>query len=203
MSTRSYRLGKRAGTVEQTRSRVLDTARELLATEGFPSNLVDEVARRSGVARATVYYQFGSKVGLLEAVVGEIQRRAGQADIAAAVATRDPAQAMRLAFAAGCRFWDAEHVLIGKLTGLASIDADVRAALAGVAQGRLPLLAALVAKFVAAERLSPHCSPERAVDALWLLSSFEAYDRLAGERGRSVDEVAGLLTDLALHLIAG
>src|SRR5919202_1108381 len=78
MSPRQYRLGKRAGIVEQTRERIIDATRELLAREGQPQASVDEVARVADVARATVYYQFGSKKGLIQALVHDIQRRAGE-----------------------------------------------------------------------------------------------------------------------------
>src|SRR5919202_1793752 len=77
MSPRQYRLGKRGEVVEQTRERIIDATRELLAREGYPQASVDEVARLADVARATVYYQFGSKKGLIQALVEDIQRLAG------------------------------------------------------------------------------------------------------------------------------
>src|SRR4051794_41354777 len=77
MSPRPYRLGRRAENIEQTRGRIIAAMRELLARDGYRSTSLEEVARVADVTRATVYYQFGSKAGLLEAVVGDIQRRAG------------------------------------------------------------------------------------------------------------------------------
>jgi AcrR family transcriptional regulator len=68
MSPRQYQLGNRAETVEQTRERIIDATRDLLAREGYPHGPVDHVARVADVAMATVYYQFGSKKGLIEAV---------------------------------------------------------------------------------------------------------------------------------------
>src|SRR4051794_41340764 len=77
MSPRPYRLGRRAENIEQTRGRIIAAMRELLARDGYRSASLEEVARVADVTRATVYYQFGSKAGLLEAVVGDIQRRGG------------------------------------------------------------------------------------------------------------------------------
>src|SRR5262249_35010278 len=69
MSPRPYRLGQRQAAAEQTRARILAAARELLvASAGFSGFSVEAVARQAGVARMTVYYQFGSKPGLLEAL---------------------------------------------------------------------------------------------------------------------------------------
>ena len=68
MSPRPYNLGKRQEIIDQGRQQVLAAARSLLAEPGGLAFTVDAVARRADVARATVYYQFGSKSGLLEAV---------------------------------------------------------------------------------------------------------------------------------------
>ena len=130
MSPRQYRLGKRAESVEQTRERIIGATRELLALEGYPHASVDEVARLADVARATVYYQFGSKSGLIEAVVQDIQQRAGQGAVVDSVEVADPVEAIRQAFVMGSRFWAAERPLVHKLTGLAAVDADVRRVLA-------------------------------------------------------------------------
>ncbi len=69
MSPRPYRLGQRQMITEQTRTRILAAARELLMeSSGFSSFSLDAVARQADVARMTVYHQFGSKIGLLEAL---------------------------------------------------------------------------------------------------------------------------------------
>jgi AcrR family transcriptional regulator len=198
MSPRQYRLGKRAESVEQTRERIIGATRELLALEGYPHASVDEVARLADVARATVYYQFGSKSGLIEAVVQDIQQRAGQGAVVDSVEVADPVEAIRQAFVMGSRFWAAERPLVHKLTGLAAVDADVRGVLTAVEQNRLPLLARLAQRLVGAQRLAPSYSTDQALHVLWMLSSFEAFDQLFTGRGLPVEDVARLLGDLAV-----
>ena len=197
MSPRSYQLGKRADSIQQTRARILAATRALLARDGYPQLPIDEVARRADVARATVYYQFGSKGGLLEAVVADVQRRAGQQQVVAAVELADPVQALRRTFELGCRFWATEHPLVRKLTGLAAVDPEIRQVLSRVEQQRLPLLTRLVERLAEAGHLAAGCSQRRAVDVLWLLSSFEAFDQLFTGRQLPAEEVAGILADLA------
>src|SRR4051794_27367075 len=121
MSPPPHNLGRRGGTIEQTRESILPATRDLLVRDGYRSTSLDEIARTADVARATVYYQFGSKVGLLQALVADIERRAGEAAVLEAVEVADPADAMRQAFLAGCRFWAAEHPLVRTLTGLATV----------------------------------------------------------------------------------
>lgn len=201
MSPRPYRLGRRAEAVEQTRRRIIDAARELLVREGYPSPSLDEVARVADVARATVYYQFGSKAGLVEAVVGDIERRAGQGAVVDAVERPDPVEALRTAFLVGCRFWAAEHPLVRRLTGLAAVDAEIKSVLAEVEAHRLPVLTGLVERLGAAGRLSTAVSPGHALDVLWLLTSFEAFDQLFAERHLGIEEVAEVLADVAVRAL--
>ena len=69
MSPRPYQLGQRQAASEQTRSRVLQAARKLLMeSTSFSGFSIEAVARRADVARMTIYHQFGSKMGLLEAL---------------------------------------------------------------------------------------------------------------------------------------
>ena len=69
MSPRLYQLGQRQAGSSQTRSRVLHAARELLMeSTSFSGFSIEAVARRADVARMTIYHQFGSEIGLLEAL---------------------------------------------------------------------------------------------------------------------------------------
>ncbi len=198
MSPRPYRLGRRAESIEQTRERILAATRDLLVRDGYRSTSLDEIARTADVARATVYYQFGSKKGLIEAVVQDIQQRAGQEAVVHSVEVSDPVDAMRQAFVMGSRFWAAERPLIHKITGLAAVDADVQRILAAVERDRLPLLARLVERLAGGNRLAPSYSTEEALHVLWMLSSFEAFDQLFTGRRLPVEDVARLLGDLAV-----
>src|SRR5438876_585864 len=85
MSPRPYRSVQRQVAAEQTRARIIAAARELLvASEGFSGFTIDAVARQAGVARMTVYYQFGSKLGLLEALFDDLAARGQMQQLAAA-----------------------------------------------------------------------------------------------------------------------
>ncbi len=49
---------------EVTRRRLYDAAVVLIAEKGFSGTTVDEIAERAGVAKGTVYYNFGGKTDL-------------------------------------------------------------------------------------------------------------------------------------------
>src|SRR5262249_56620917 len=95
MKRRPYRLGQRQTSVEQTRARIVAAARELLATPGGVSGFtVDAVAAQAGVARMTVYNQFGSKRGLLEALFDDLAARGLVAPLLPAFGRPEPPDAL-------------------------------------------------------------------------------------------------------------
>src|SRR5207244_10182138 len=92
MSPRPYRLGQRQMAADETRSRILNAAREQLEKEASFS--IDAVARRADVARMTVYYQFGSRRGLLEALFDDLAARGGVPQVPSACQGREPMVAL-------------------------------------------------------------------------------------------------------------
>ena len=202
MSPRSYRLGRREAGVADTRARIVAATRELLARGDARGLTIDEVARRADVARATIYYQFRSRRGLVEAIVEDVQQRAGQHEIARAVELADPAEALRATFSRGCRFWSSEHVIVRVLTGLAAVDAEIREVVIQADENRLTLMSRLVERLDEAGRLRAGCSRTHAANVLWALSSFELFDQLCTRRGLAADDVAAVLVDLAGRLLS-
>lgn len=51
------------------REKILESALDLFFTKGYDAVGVQEIAERSGVTKPTLYHYFGSKYGLLEALV--------------------------------------------------------------------------------------------------------------------------------------
>lgn len=91
MSPRAYTQGRRAQSVAATRRRILDATLELSSRRFISDISLDDVARESDVSVQTVLRQFGSRAGLIEAVVSyadEVvrdERRATPGDLPAAV----------------------------------------------------------------------------------------------------------------------
>ncbi len=187
-------MGKRQEQVDESRRRVLDAARALLRDGGsYTAFTVDAVARRADVARATVYYQFGSKTGLLEAVCDDIAEIGQMSGLADAFANPDPAAALREFIAVFGRFWAADRTVMRRLRALAALDPDVEAVIAARDARRRQGLAALVGRLDTAAQ-------DRAVRVLHALTSFETYDLLAGADGDLAD-AAPLVADLAFAAV--
>jgi len=78
-----------------TQSAVLDAARHLFAEKGYPATSLREITREAGVNLAAVNYHFGSKEGLLIALVRQCldpinEERLRRLDAAEATANGEP-----------------------------------------------------------------------------------------------------------------
>lgn len=91
VKSRPYRSALRAEQAEDTRRRVRAAADELFLLRGYAEVSMDEIARRAGVARQTVFSAFGSKAKLFKEVIDV--RLAGD-DAPRSIAERPAAQRM-------------------------------------------------------------------------------------------------------------
>src|SRR5579864_6606614 len=180
MSPRQYRLGRRQAASEETRKRVLAAARALLASEGVLDFTIDRVAQRAGVARMTIYYQFESKRGLLDALIETLSPGALAGRLGARLGRAEPFEALGELIGAFAGFWSSNRVVTRRLCGLAALDPEVGDSLRSRDDDRRAGLRALVAR-VAEQHGRPSAQAmDDAVDVLRVLTSFETFDALAG-----------------------
>lgn len=188
MSTRPYQQRLRAVTAEQTRRRILDAMYDQLPRLAS----IDTVAKHAGVARSTVYLVFGSRAGLFDALTRDVLDRGGFGDLVRAVQHSDPLEYLRGSVLAGVRMYAAQRDV---LCALRSMEQSLDGALQRAERGRLGGMEHL------ASRLDDHgllqVPVTVAVDTLWMLTSFDAFDVLFTGRGRSADDVAARLTAMA------
>ena len=59
-------------TLSPTARRILDAAKQIVVQQGLEGLTLDAIARAAGVNKAATHYHFGSKAGLIEALVDEI-----------------------------------------------------------------------------------------------------------------------------------
>jgi len=179
MSPRPYNLGQRQGQIDLGRRQILDAARALLReATSYAAFSVDAVAKRADVARATVYYQFDSKTGLLEALCDDLAEAGQMSELAQVFTNPDPDAALSAFVACFGRFWDADRAVMRRLRALGALDPDVGAVIAARDQRRREGLAVLVERIARSAGLPPTVDPERVVRVLYALTCFETFDAL-------------------------
>jgi AcrR family transcriptional regulator len=197
MNQRPYRLGQRQAAADQTRSRIVAAARELLAApDGVSGFTVDAVAAQSGVARMTIYNQFGSKPGLLEALLDDLAVRGLVARLRLIFGQAEPSEALNGLIAAFVGFWSSDRIVIRRIHGLASTDQEIERVLRARDERRREILRGIVGRLAEEGNKPSPKARDEVIDVLHTLTSFETFDSLAGST-RSLEEVTSLMRRLA------
>jgi AcrR family transcriptional regulator len=198
MSPRPYRLGRRQQAADATRERIVAAARDvLMGDEGVAGFTVDVVAQRAGVARMTVYHQFGSKRGLLEAVLDWWFAEAGGMALMPEVFRRpDPIDALAAFVTTLAHIYDSARPVFRRLHGLAAIDPELGEALTMRQERRRDGVRTLVGRL---GKRAGGLPADELIDVLFTLTSFASFDQLAGP-GQSLREVAPTIQRAALAL---
>ena len=84
---------------EATTRALVESARELFASEGYSATQLDDIVRAAGVTKGALYHHFQGKADLFRAVFEHEQRRLAKVVSDAYHRQRDPWKG----FAAGCR----------------------------------------------------------------------------------------------------
>ncbi|MFL5664931.1 MAG: TetR/AcrR family transcriptional regulator [Ktedonobacteraceae bacterium] len=197
MSPRPYRLGQRQVVSEQTRARILAVARALLmAPDGYSSFSIETVARQADVARMTVYHQFGSKIGLLEALCDSLAASGGMEQLASAFRQSEPLDALNQYILIFGRFWDEDRLVMRRLRALAALDPDFEQVIRTRDGWRRKGVGVIAQRIVEKQTPSSNKILDEIVDVLFTLTSFETFDILAGST-HSPQEVVPVVQKLA------
>ena len=185
MSPRNYGSETRQASSQATRRRIVLGALDLVQAEGGLRDFTMElVAKRSGVSRMTVYYQFHSRAELLDALFDELVERGHLVDgIARASEETDALMVVDRLVDAFCALWSGEPVAMRRLRSLASVDPSLEADLRARDDRRR------VAVRMAVDRLTTAgvggaASASESIETLNALLSFELWDILGGREGR-------------------
>jgi AcrR family transcriptional regulator len=167
-----------------------------MESSGFTGFSIDAVARQADVARMTVYHQFGSKIGLLEALCDSLAASGGMQQMATAFRQSEPLDALKEYLLVFGHFWNVDRLVMRRLRALAALDPDFEHVIRTRDEWRRRGVRVLAERFAEQNFISPGESLDKIVDILFTLSSFETYDTLAGPT-RSMEDAAPLVYELA------
>jgi AcrR family transcriptional regulator len=197
---RHYHSPKRESEAEQTRARILAAAaRHLRSPDGLKGLSLESVAEAAGVTRATVYKQFGSRRGLLEAVFDHVARRGGLHRIPEAMAENDPRVALQRVVEIFCDFWSSNRKTIAQVIAAGAGEPLLAASLHERNERRRKVIATLLKRLPGVEQVAPAVFNE-VVDVLFVLTSHAVFAGLKGKE-RSVADVCRILQDLAMRTL--
>ena len=197
---REYRSDKRDSDAAKTRARIVTAAaKHLRSAKGIKGLSLESVAQEAGVTRLTVYKQFGSRRGLLEAVFDDVARRGGLHRIAEAMAEHDPCVALQRLVSIFCEFWYFNSKMLGQIIGASVVDPQLERGILARNERRRKIFGILLNRIVDASKVPPETFDE-VVDTLFVLTSHAVFSGLTVD-GRSVETVCRLVQDLAIRTV--
>jgi AcrR family transcriptional regulator len=145
----------------------------------------------------TVYHQFGSKTGLIEAVFDSLAIvRRGVQRLVAALALADPAETLDVFVRTFAEVWQEDRLVIKRLAGLAALDPEFASVWHARENRRREGMRQIATRVAAARGRKGALDVEAATAALYAILSPEGFEAMAGP-GRTFGDVEPLVHQLA------
>jgi len=177
---------------------ILDKALPVFWRRGFAATTLEELETATGLGRQCLYNQFTDKQGLYRAAV----RRYGDLSAAATAPLRAPGATLDTiqAFFAGGRkhqrSLDCGGCLYARLAAEKLDDAEVAAVVAAGTAAVRAVMAAIIARDIAAGRIRDARPPEQIADFLWSVNTGAASLGHSADGAVAADNVMRLAIDL-------
>lgn len=194
MSPRRYQSPARDAAAEETRQRIVNAAAEILAgPKGFAGMSLDAVSKAAGVTRLTIYNQFGTRRGLLEAVFDERARRGGLTAIPDAMALPEPKAAVFRIVEIFCAFWASDASGLSRVWAATIGDPELAEGINARNERRRAIFRTLVNRMVERGEVQRARAPDL-IDLLHALTSLPFYLELSAP-SRSAEAIARILRE--------
>lgn len=185
---RSYDSSLRRSRSAELRAGIVAAAKKLFSKHGIDRVTIEQLAAEAGVSVATVYSAFGSKSGILKAIVQKTFFGEQYAALAKQIeTTSDPIELLKITAKISRVIYDNEKAEMGLLRGSSAFSPELRRVEKELEDVRYRLQEAranlLVATYPAARTLGI----EKVRDTMWLLTGRDVYRMLVLERGWSSD----------------
>jgi len=186
IKTRIYKSLVRQRQADDTRQRIVDATRQLLASEGYAGMTVEAIAERAEVSAQSVYAIFKSKTGILTELLNQSTFGPDYEEtVQQALSASDPETRLRFAARIAKQIHDAQSATFDLLRGSGVVAPE----LAKLEQQREALRydrqERMIISLRDAGRLRPELDYATARDIFWMFTGKDVYRMLVHERGWS------------------
>jgi AcrR family transcriptional regulator len=187
---------KRDAAANETRARILEAARQALAQQSENALGMDAIARRADVSRLTIYYQFKSRAGLLEALYDYLAMKGGMQRMPEVFREPDPFMALDTLVNIFVGFWSSDRLVIRKLRAMAALDPEIEQGILSRDARRRHIAGEILKRMAAGTKKRQDQHHDAQADVIAMLTSFATFDALAGA-GHSKEEIITIVIRLA------
>jgi AcrR family transcriptional regulator len=179
---RAYSSSARAEAADETRARILASAKELFSKHGIDAVTIAEIAERAGVAGSTVYAVFKSKEGILRTLMEQSLfggRFQSAQEILAGIS--DPVEAIAKTSHVARVIYESESSDLGLLRDASGFSPALRKIEAEFERTRFEMQEDRLRRLFDAGKAKRHISFDEARRILWMYTSREVYRMLVIE----------------------
>jgi AcrR family transcriptional regulator len=193
---RPYKSLVRERQAGDTRRRIVEATRQLLASAGYAGMTIEAIAQRAEVSAPSVYAIFKSKAGILTAVLDQSTFGAGyEAAVEKALSATDPEKRLRFAAGIARQIHDAQSATFDLLRGAGVVAPELAKLEEQRESLRYERQEAMIVSLREAGRLRPELDHATARDIFWTFTGRDVYRMLVRERGWSSEKYQGWLAD--------
>jgi AcrR family transcriptional regulator len=201
---RRYDTASRRTKAEETRARILATARELFSERGVDKAPIDVIAEKAGVASSTVYALFRSKAGILKAIIQSTFFGPNYARIAERTkGTNDPVELLRITASISRVIFDTERKEIGLMRGVLAFSPELKEVETEFERIRFDLQEDRSRLLVKTFPLARKLGIAKVRDIMWMYTGRDIYRMFVLERGWSSDEYEEWLAQTLIQALIG
>jgi AcrR family transcriptional regulator len=201
---RGYHSPVRAQQAGATRKAIAEAARALLLERGFDGTTVAAIAQAAGVSSQTVYGAFGSKTGVLRAVMNLARFGPGYREqVARVMREKDPVVRLRLAAGIARQIFEAEREEMELWRGAGAVSPDFTLLEREHEDLRFNSQAPMVDLLIDMRRLKPGLDRKTAREVLWALTGRDLFRMLVVERGWSGEKFEAWLGSTLVETLVG
>jgi|SRR5215472_10589296 len=184
ITRRRYHSPARQRQAEQTKARILGAARDMFRATGYASTTVDGIASAAQVSAKTVEAVFGSKRGVLAALVDPLASAGPPRDLVDQIrAAADPERRLELVAELSRRAYEGSVPEFELMRGAEAVAPEIAAAAAQIETRRRDNQTRLIRYLRQQVRLREDLSEDEATDIVWALTSYDLYRSLVTQRG--------------------
>jgi AcrR family transcriptional regulator len=181
---RAYRSELREQAAQDTRNRVLAAAKALFGRRGIDAVTIDQIAERAGVSASTIYGQFKSKDGILQAVMktvlfgGRYQEALRKLE-----GELDPVRLIALTAGVARAIYEAESVELGLIRGASAFSPALRKLEQQFEEMRFVMQEDRLKRLYACSKGKKGLPMAKARRILWMYTSRDIYRMLVHQSG--------------------
>lgn len=183
---------------------ILDAARCLFDDNDFMAVTLEDVAREAGVSRQAIYVNFGSRAGLLVALVSHVDEIGGlQAKIAKVLESPTAVRALEALVDIRARYTPSIYRLATQVDAARRFDADAEASWQDRMKLRYAHSRAVAQRLEAEGVLAAGWTAADAADLIWSLTSIRTYEDLVIDRGWSLNRYRQRIKAILVGTLVG